>query len=139
MMRFLLPLLAGLLLGGCWQSQTRTAYRATGQLGGQAVDLSVSGAGSSDAGIDASAAVQGALAALRGDLAGLSKAVASQPPPVPAAELAAAIRPELAAAKPATVTGSSTADTALAALLAYLTGKGGLAIARRVRPPKANP
>jgi len=78
----LLCLLA-LLLGGCYTTTTRNAYRVQGTAVGQPVDVVVEGGSSADAGVDVGAAVSGALAAVRGDVKGIMEAMASKmPPPV---------------------------------------------------------
>ena len=143
MIRLALLGLVLLLASGCWRTQTRTTYQATGTIDGKAVSLTVDGAGASDAGVDPLAAIQGAVAALRGDLAGVSAAIAAQPPPAPPAVIAQAVVEATPKSSPppppATVTGSAIADTAAAALLAYLTGKGGIALGRKLKPTKATP
>lgn len=70
-------------LSGCYQTETRNAYRVSGQLAGQPADLVVQGGSSSDAGVDPVAAVSGVVAALRGDVAQVAAAVKAQPPPLP--------------------------------------------------------
>ena len=138
-----LALLAVLLLAGCYQTRTSNQYRAVGSFNGQPVELTVQGAEATDAGVDPVAAVQASLAALRGDLAGVSAAIAAQPPPAPplAPEaLEAAVRRATppAAPPPSTLTGNGLVDTLLAALAAYLGGKGTIAATRALRPkPKA--
>jgi len=76
----LLCLLA-LLLGGCYTTTTRNAYRVQGTAVGQPVDVVVEGGSSADAGVDVGAAVSGALAAVRGDVKGIMDAIATRPPP----------------------------------------------------------
>lgn len=121
-MKLALLLALAVCLGGCFQTETRTAYRVTGSAGEAAVDLTVQGASASDSGLDPSAAVAGVVAAMRGDIRGLADAIKAQPPPpppVPAAEVAAAVvkaQPPPADNAPLYTAGG----TALAAMLVAL-------------------
>jgi hypothetical protein len=106
-MRSALAVLAAvLILAGC-QTETRTASRYTGTLGGAPVDVVEVGAASATSGIDMAAAVAAAVAAVRGDVADLAAALKAVPPPappIPPADLAAAVwqaAPPPAAAPPA--------------------------------------
>lgn len=114
---------AVLLLAGCWQSETRAAYRVSGQVAGQAVDATIQGGSASDAGVDPVAAITGVVAALRGDVAQVAAAVKAQPPPqppVPAREIAAAVIQAQPPAPPPTDNTAiyATGGTALAGLFA---------------------
>lgn len=144
-MRWPLLILAAVLLAGCVQTRAASQYRAVGMFNGQAVELAVTGAEASDTGVDPVAALQATVAALRGDVAGVSAAIAAQPPPTPqiapeavaAAVVKATPPPPPPPPPPATLTGNGMVDSLLAALAAYLTGKGGLSVARKLKTPKA--
>lgn len=83
MIRYALLVTLALLLGGCYTTTTRNAYRVQGTAAGQPVDVVVDGGSSADAGVDVGAALSGALAAVRGDVKGITDALASKiPPPV---------------------------------------------------------
>ena len=144
--RAVVAVLAVLLLAGCG-SESRTSARYTGTIGGQAVDVAAVEATSTNTGPDLAAMLGAALAALRGDLAAIAAQVQATPPPQPpvppaalAAEVWKAAPPAALAAptEPATLTGNSVADTLLATLVAYLTGRGGIHVAGRLKR-KANP
>lgn len=140
-MRWCLLILAAVLLAGCVQTRAASQYRAVGTFNGQAVELEVRGAEASDTGVDPMAALRATVAALRSDVAGVSAAIAAQPPPPPAVApeaVAAAVVQAIPPAPPAaTMTGNGMVDSLLAALAAYLTGKGGLSVARKLKTPKA--
>lgn len=107
-----------LLMGGCFTTTTRNAYRVQGTAAGQLVDVVVEGGSSADAGVDVGAAVSGALAAVRGDVKGIMEAMASKmPPPVDVKGIVDAIasRPQPPVDNTALY---ATGGTAIAALLA---------------------
>lgn len=132
-----------LVLAGC-STEARSSARYCGTIGGQAVDVVEVSATSTTAGPDLAQAVAAAVAGLRGDVAGLTEAIKATPPPqpaIPAPELAKAVwkaAPPAAPppAPPATVTGSGMGDTLLGTLAAYLTGRGGIHVAGRIRRRK---
>jgi hypothetical protein len=141
MMRWSVLILAVVMLAGCVQTRAASQYRAVGMFNGQAVELAVTGAEASDSGVDPVAALHATVAALRGDVAGVSAAIAAQPPPTPQiapeAVAAAVVKATPPPPPPATVTGNGMMDSLLAALAAYLAGKGGVSAYRKLKTPKA--
>ena len=132
-------LLAAVLLSGCVETRTANQYRAVGTVNGQPVELVVDGVEASNTGVDPLQVIQAGMAALRGDLVAVVETVKAQPPPPPqvdprdvaAAVVAATPKPD----EP--LTGNPMLDVLLAGLAAYLTGKGGIAAARKLKTPKA--
>lgn len=86
MIRIVIVLAVLLGLAGCVQTETRAAYRVTGQAVGQPVDVVVSGGSASDSGVDPVAAVSAVVGAMRGDLAQVRDAIKAQPLQPPAAD-----------------------------------------------------
>lgn len=127
---------AAILLTGCVQTRTANQYRAVGTVAGQPVELVVHGAEASNTGVDPLQALQAGLAALRGDLAMVGETLKAQPPQIDPRDVAAAV--VAATPKPEeSMTGNGMLDVLLAGLAAYLTGKGGIAAARKLKIQKA--